>query len=34
MTFYVLELVNLKSEKLDCYDILNNGGFSIDRTKR
>ena len=31
MTFYALELVNLKSKKLDFY-VLSNGGFSIDRT--
>ena len=32
MNYYSLELVNLKSEKLDFY-ILNSGGFSLDRTR-
>lgn len=32
MNYYSLELVNLKSEKLDFYDNLYNGGFSINKT--
>ena len=34
MIFYALKLVNLKVEKLEFYNILNNGGFSMARTRK